>query len=120
MTFPTAKEFRHRIQNRDQTHIEESISDALDNWKDPENTTAVIRFQRRDTAILATETLRRKGYRSNANYNNDCRHTTCDDCGYDSDYDNQACIHYRGECDCPKWWNVTITLPSEESDSDSD
>ena len=121
MSFPTAKKFRSRIRRRVQSNIEESISNALENWEDPEHTSAVIKFQRRETALCAVQLLESKGYISNTVYRNGCVHVSndCDDCGYDSDYDNQACMHYLGECSCPKWWDVIITLPDNQSCDES-
>ena len=122
MSIPTAEEFRSRIGKKNQSIIEESISDALNHWEDPEHTTAVIKFQRRETALEAVQILIKKGYTSTTQYRDECRHKNgdCEDCRYGSDYDNQSCVHFTGDCSCPKWWDVRISLPNEESEDESD
>ena len=122
MSIPTAKDFRSHIVKKNQSIIEQSISDALNHWEDPEHTTAVIKFQRRETALAAVQLLIKKGYISTTQYRDECRHKNgdCEDCGYDSDNDNQSCAHFRGDCYCPKWWDVRISLPDEKSDEESD
>ena len=123
-SIPTLEELMRKRKNKANGKVESIVSKELKRLAESGDLTGSIKFKDRDSALEALDILRSKGYYDHVHVSSEggCKHpnSDCDDCGYESERDNQNCEHYTGDCDCLVWWEVRISLPDSNSDSDSD
>ena len=121
-TIPTAKELIRRRKNKAKNNVKDTVSKELERLEESGDLTGSIQFKDRDSALKALDILTSKGYTEYVKIHSigGCEHSGCEDCGYESDRDNQNCVHFTGDCECLVWWEVRISLPDPDSDSPSD
>ena len=115
MPIPSAREKRTLDHNKKYNEVYKFLEETIEKWDSTVHNQTSLKFIKESEAKMAVEILGSLDYIYNKRCVNECNHT-CEKCGYDSDTDNFECVHYRGECNCPTWWIVVISLPDSDSD----